>query len=63
MGDWGIVDQEDWAANDYAVSREMRLLSAYSIPTQLRDGAPDPKVWVITEADRSSTTVLFPSDY
>jgi hypothetical protein len=55
-GDWGEVDQEDWAANDRAMREGTRLLSAY----HLSDGT---KVWIITEADRSVTTVLLPDEY
>lgn len=56
-GDWGVVCKEDSAANDEAIALGERLLSAYI----LGDGTT--KVWVITEADRSSTCVLMPDDY
>ena len=55
-GDWGIVDPEDAQANNDALEYGDRLLSAYGLP----DGS---KVWVITEWDRSATTLLKPSDY
>ena len=55
-GDWGDVDDEDKQANDQALIDGARLLSAY----HLNDGT---KIWIITEADRSSTTVLLPDDY
>ena len=54
--DWGEVDQEDWRLNDEALERGERLLSAY----RNRCGE---KLWIITEADRSATTVLLPSEY
>lgn len=54
-GDWGEVDREDWAANDRALLAGARLLSAYTVSGT--------KVWVITEADRSATTVLLPEEY
>lgn len=54
-GDWGDVCDEDKELNNAAVRDEARLLSAYTI-----DGE---KVWIITEWDRSVTTVLFPSEY
>ncbi len=54
-GDWGTVCAEDAAANEHAVSRRLRLLSVYD--------TPGGRLWVITEADRSATTVLSPSDY
>lgn len=55
-GDWGIVGKEDWEANNQSVEDGTRILSAY----RLKDGT---KVWVITEADRSATTVLLPEEY
>lgn len=55
--DWGAVGKEDWQANEDALANGDRLLSAYL----LKDGAT--KVWIITEADRSSTTILIPDDY
>ncbi|WP_286758498.1 hypothetical protein [Ralstonia sp. RL] len=54
-GDWGDVPPEDAAANQWAVSSGMRILSSYRIAGE--------KVWIITEADRSITTLLFPSEY
>ncbi len=57
-GDWGDLSAEDKRANDTAVkSGEGRVFSAYVLP----DGVT--KIWIITEADRSATTVLLPSDY
>ena len=55
-GDWGDLDQEDRAANDQALIQGGRLLSAYEQPEF-------PKIWIVTEADRSATTVLFPEEY
>lgn len=55
-GDWGEVCEEDKASNDTALRHGDRLLSAY----RLRDGV---KIWIITEADRSSTTLLLPEEY
>lgn len=55
-GDWGIIPQEDKAMNDYALAHnDGGLFAAY--PT-IRG-----KIWIITEADRSCTTVLFPNEY
>ena len=56
LGDWGIVDQEDWLRNDEALVNGARLFSAYR-------SAKNVKFWIITESDRSSTTVLLPSEY
>ena len=55
-GDWGDVDEEDWQANDVSLQEGTRLLSAYHTASGI-------KLWVITEWDRSLTTILLPSDY
>ena len=55
-GDWGTLGAEDWVANERALSEGSRLLSAYSSRCGIR-------FWIITEADRSVTTVLLPEDY
>jgi hypothetical protein len=55
-GDWGEVDEHDRQENEFSLTRELRLLSSYS----LKDGT---RIWVITEADRSATTILLPSEY
>lgn len=54
-GDWGDLNAEDKRENDLSVKEGYRILSAYHVGGQ--------KVWVITEADRSVTTILLPSDY
>lgn len=55
-GDWGEVDKSDWKANDAATRLGTRLLSSYI----LRDAT---RIWIITEADRSSTCILLPEEY
>ena len=55
-GDWGEVCEADKKENDFSVRNGFRLLSAY----RLRDGT---KLWIITEADRSATTILLPEEY
>lgn len=55
-GDWGDLDQEDWEQNDLSLHEGLRLLSVY------RTQSGDP-FWIITEADRSATTVLLPEEY
>jgi len=55
-GDWGEVDAEDQATNNCSVKDGTRILSAY----RLKSGV---KIWIITEADRSATTVLLPDEY
>jgi len=56
VGDWGDVTPDDRAANDDALRSGERLLSVYQ-------SATGTTFWVITEADRSVTTVLLPDDY
>jgi len=56
-GDWGDLDKDDRNANDRALLEGTRLLSAYALPVTGQ------RVWVITEWDRSLTTVLLPEDY
>ena len=55
-GDWGEVDAGDKALNDAAVTDGDRVLSA----NRLKDGT---KIWIITESDRSVTTLLLPDEY
>jgi len=56
-GDWGDMCPEDKSENELALARgDLRLFSAY-------ESTGLPKIWIITEADRSATTVLFPSEY
>lgn len=54
--DWGDIDDEDRHENALALVCGWRLLSAYTLPTRER-------VWIITEADHSATTILLPSEY
>jgi len=55
-GDWGVVREEDQRRNDEAVREGERILSAYVLLSDVR-------IWVITEWDRSVTTILLPEDY
>lgn len=55
-GDWGDLGEEDQQENEMSVKQGFRILSAYTLNTGTR-------VWIITEADRSSTTILLPSEY
>ena len=55
-GDWGDVTPDDRAANDNALKSNERILSVYR-------SATGTTFWVLTEADRSVTTVLLPDDY
>ena len=56
LGDWGDVCREDWEANERALKEGTRLLSVYHNDYGTR-------FWIITEADRSATTVLLPDEY
>ena len=55
-GDWGDVGNADKRENEFSLGYPLRLLSAYYAQT-------GEKFWIITEADRSATTVLLPSEY
>jgi len=55
-GDWGNVPPEDAAANQEGIRMGFRLLSSYFLNEQER-------LWIITEADRSVTTLLLPEEY
>jgi hypothetical protein len=55
-GDWGDLGQADLRSNQIALDQGLRLFSPYND----RNGA---RFWIITEADRSATTVLLPEDY
>jgi hypothetical protein len=55
-GDWGALDDADRRENERSLHAGFRLLSAY----RMRTGDT---VWVITEADRSVTTLLLPDEY
>ena len=55
-GDWGEVNARDAAENELSLRDGFRLLSAYSVTSGI-------KIWVITERDRSATTILLPEEY
>ena len=55
-GDWGELDEHDVRENGYSLQHGFRLLSAYTLNTGVR-------LWLITEADRSATTILLPQEY
>jgi hypothetical protein len=62
VGDWGVVDADDKAANDQALQDGSRILSAYVLKDR------QTKIWIITEAtddngNRAATTLLLPSEY
>ncbi len=55
-GDWGDLDEHDIVVNNEAVLSNGRILSAYTLVTGIR-------ICVITESDRSATTIILPADY
>jgi len=55
-GDWGDVCPDDAAENEFAVGKHLRLFSVYH-------STQGTKFWIITEADRTSTTALLPDEY
>jgi hypothetical protein len=55
-GDWGDMEAEDKKTNDCALTERRRILSVYH-------SATGTIFWIITEADRSATTILLPEDY
>jgi hypothetical protein len=55
-GDWGEVCDDDRRENELSLTQGFRLLSVYHDRNRV-------KFWIITEADRSATTVLLPEDY
>lgn len=69
-GDWGDCCDEDKATNELSVQQHMRVMSVYRLvdaerllQTPLDKRSSLPTVWIITEADRSATTLLLPEDY
>ena len=56
-GNWGDVCKADKKENDRAVKNGSRILSSCKLPVT------GEKIWIITEADRSCTTILLPGDY
>lgn len=54
-GDWGDLPEQDRQQNELALAGGARLLSGYPVGTA--------RIWIVTEADRSSTTLLLPDEY
>lgn len=54
-GDWGNMPEEDLLENDYSLTNNLRIFSSYATQFGV--------LWIITEADRSATTVLLPAEY
>ncbi len=58
-GDWGELDEQDRRENERSLVHGWRILSSYPVG----DSSKDKRVWIITEADRSATTILLPEEY
>ena len=56
IGDWGDVDEDDWERNEKALAEGSRIVSSYLVGDLRR-------FLIITEADRSATTILLPEEY
>ena len=57
-GDWGDLEYYDRTSNQHALANGDRLLSRYKLDDDIES-----ELWIITEADRSATTLLLPSEY
>ena len=55
-GDWGDLSGEDKQENDFSIKHGFRILSSYKLDTGVA-------IWIVTEADRSATTLLLPEEY
>ena len=55
LGDFGEIPEQDFKENLYSLEHDLRIISSYSFNHN--------KIWIITDADRSRTTVLFPEEY
>ena len=54
-GDWGDLDEHDRRENELSLKHGWRILSSYPVGEE--------RIWIITEADRSVTTILLPEEY
>lgn len=62
-GDWGELGLSDRYTNNLALVNGERLLSSYAIDGEKHDDPNGQRIWIITEWDRSVTTLLLPSEY
>ena len=62
-GDWGDLCTEDAQANEDALQFGSRILSSYVLTPATGEHLPPARIWLITEADRSVTTLLLPEEY
>jgi len=62
-GDWGTLCEEDRTENELALREGFRIMSVYTLGSKVEGQSGEMKVWVITEANRASTTILLPEEY
>jgi len=55
-GDWSEMNEHDRMENKFSIDKYLRIFSAYTL-------ADETRLWIITEADRSATTILLPEEY
>ena len=63
IGDYGDLCDEDRELNNHSLANGMRIFSSYKLARSTGDSTTTETVWIITEADRASTTILLPSEY
>jgi hypothetical protein len=63
VGDWGDVCDADRELNLHSLANGMRIFSSYKLARSSGEGTTTETIWIITEADRASTTILLPSEY
>lgn len=62
-GDWGVLCAEDVKENELSLREGFRILSSYPVCDCAGGDCDEHRMWIITEADRSATTILLPEDY
>lgn len=60
-GYWGNISESEAELNDKSISKKQRIDSVYNVPETVTTG--EDEIWIITKADRSATTILYPSEY
>ena len=63
IGDYGDLCDEDRELNNHSLATGMRIFSSYKLTRGTGDSTTTETVWIITESDRASTTILLPSEY
>ena len=63
IGDYGDLCDEDRELNNHSLATGMRIFSSYKLTRSTGDSTTTETIWIITESDRASTTILLPSEY